>query len=317
MKIGILESKYFSKKAISMLRELGEVTLFKTENNLIDFIEDKDIIYTRLGFHLDNDLINKSRKLKLIVSPTTGLNHINQKACRTKGIKIISLSGNHKLKKIKATPEHTFGLTLSLLRNYKYYYNLKNFDFKNDRLSKQSFELSKNKIGIIGYGRVGKILAKYFKAFGAEISYFDIKDITPLRKFKLSFFKRHKSINNLIKNSNIIILSASFEGKIIFEQEQLNLLKDKYFINTSRGENINEKYLLELIKKDHFKGIAIDNIKDENLNKNSLSEFEFLNQIKSNFIFTPHISGATINSINSTELIVTNKLIKYLKKHGQ
>ena len=92
-------------------------------------------------------------------------------------------------------------------------------------------------------------------------------------------------------------------------------MKNKYLINTSRGELIDEAYLLKKVSGNHFKGVAIDVISNENnLSNNNLKVIEKL-ITKSNFIYTPHISGATLNSLSKVETYITKKLIKkYLDK---
>ena len=86
-------------------------------------------------------------------------------------------------------------------------------------------------------------------------------------------------------------------------------MKDKYFINTSRGENVDEVHLISLVKENYFKGVAIDVIQNEQSSKNNLNKIVELNSSNINFIYTPHISGATIQSINRTESIVTKLLL--------
>ena len=90
-------------------------------------------------------------------------------------------------------------------------------------------------------------------------------------------------------------------------------MKNKFFINTARGELINEQYLITKIEEDHFKGVALDVISNETT-ENRLSEMITLAENR-NFIITPHIGGATYDSINSTEIFIVEKLIKYLTKN--
>ena len=77
---------------------------------------------------------------------------------------------------IRATPEHTFGLTIALLRNYKHIFCKGNISLQ-DREQFKGYEIYKKRIGIIGFGRVGKILSNYFNSFGAEVQSYDIKKI--------------------------------------------------------------------------------------------------------------------------------------------
>lgn len=313
MKIGILETNFFSNDVIVNLENIGKVFQYDQASSLKDFMLDKEIIYTRLKYLFDKDLINMCKSLKYLICPTTGLNHIDVDFCNKKGINIISLKDNEELHLIKATPEHTFGLLLSLLRNYKYFFTKKTFDLVNDRLTYSASEINNRRVGIIGFGRVGKTISKYLNAFGAKISFYDkiIFKSEELKDYK--FCKVFSKIEELIDKNEIIFLTASYtNGKTILNKELLNRMSDKYFINTSRGENIDENHLLHLIEENFFSGVAIDVIQDEQDKNSNFDKFLKLNNSKSNFIYTPHISGATITSLNKTEVIVTKILFKEL-----
>ena len=205
MQIGILEPQGFSKKAISDLESVGRVVHFSS-GSLDEFLADKDILFTRLSFLIDKSFLKNARNLKCICTPTTGLNHIDLNECEKRQIKIISLKGEYEfLSTIRATPEHTFGLVLSLLRNYKNAFISHHNPVWNRDLHK-GHELYENTIGIIGFGRVGKILAKYFEAFGSKVYFYDkVKSIEAVN----NAIKR-ESVENVIKFSNIVILSASY-----------------------------------------------------------------------------------------------------------
>jgi D-3-phosphoglycerate dehydrogenase len=304
MRIGILEPKDFSKKALNSLSKIGRVSLFD-DKFLDDFLYDKEIVFIRLGYIIDKNFLKKAKELKFLCTPTTGLNHINIKECQERNIKIISLKGEVEfLSNIRATPEHTFGLVLSLLRNYKSAFLSRNNN-KWNREKHKGFEVYQNSIGIIGLGRVGRILVKYFKAFGAKIYFYEINNQTigTNKSIKVN------SIDELITKSNIIILSTSYDKKNheFFNKKYIDLLKDKYFINTARGEILDEGYLIQKIEDNHFKGVAIDVIQNEQLKNNRLDKLIELSE-NYNLIITPHIAGATYSSMYKTEEFIVEKL---------
>jgi len=310
MQIGILEKKDFSIEAIKNLKKIGKVSFFNNKN-LDTFLKDKDIIFIRLKYFIGKDFLNLAQKLKVICTPTTGLNHLDLKEIEKRNIKIVSLKGEYKfLSEIRATPEHAFGLTLSLLKNYnKAFLNRNNNDWNRDIL--KGFEIFKKNVGIIGFGRVGKILSKYFLSFGASVYFYDVD-----KKIKeRGGVKSINSLNNLIKKSDIVLLCVNYSEKNdkFFNKKHIDLLKDKYFINISRGELIDENYLLKRIGDDYFKGIALDVIVNENGN-NNLNKFLKLTKNR-NFILTLHIGGATYESMHKTENFITIKLWEYLNNN--
>jgi len=298
MKIGILEPEGFSKKALKILKNIGEVSLYKKDNPIKEFIKDKDIIFIRLRYYISKELLEKS-SVKIVCSPTTGFNHIDLDYLNKEKIKYISLKDEYEfLSNIRATPEHTFGLVLALLRNYKKVF-CNNCSFK-DRDKLKGEEIFGKNIGIIGLGRVGKVLARYFEVFGANVFYNDIKKIDCNYTFL--------SKKDLIKKSDIILLCANYlkENQDMIDKDLLDLMCGKYFINTARGELINENHLLELLKKNHFKGVALDVIKDE------LNSKKFLELKKYGALVTPHIAGATYESMHKTEEFMVKKLKEIL-----
>lgn len=313
MKIGILEPLYFSTKVNESLESIGIVKFYHSGNDLKLFLSDKDIIFVRLGFKINVNFLKHAKSLKYICSPTTGTNHIDLKLIRKKNIKLISLKGEAKfLENIRATPEHSFGLLLALLRKYKTSFLNKN-NVQWDRNKCFGEEIFDNKVGIIGLGRVGSLIAKYSDAFGAKIYFYDIK---PKKKSKKNYVKEN-SIVKLIEKSNIIFLCASYEentSSFILGEEELSLFQDKYLINTSRGELIDEEKLYIKIKENFFKGVAIDVLSNET-GKNNFDKFLKLTNNR-NLIITPHIAGATYNSINRTEKFIFDKLILSLRKNG-
>jgi D-3-phosphoglycerate dehydrogenase len=311
MQIGIIEPQDFSLKALTLLSDLGNVSKFES-GTIEDFLVDKEIVFVRLNYYLDTYILSNANKLKYICTPTTGLNHLDLDYLNKNKIKVISLKGEFDfLSDIRATSEHTFGLILSLLRNYKNAISTTKENFSRDLY--KGDEIFNNSIGIIGFGRIGKLLAKYIEAFNGNCFFYDVDTTTK----EIYGAKRLDSVEELISTCNVITLCASYEliSNKFFNKTYIDLLKNKFFINTSRGELIDEKYLLKKIKEKYFKGIAIDVIQDESKENNNLDEF--LNIDKSiNFIITPHIAGATYTSMKRTEVFITKKIISILKLEG-
>lgn len=308
LKVGILEYDHFSIKAIERLKEYFEVELYRN-GQLQEFIEDKDVLFVRLAYEINDKLLEKAKHIKYLCSPTTGLNHITTK----RKIEIISLKGEQDfLNTIRATPEHTFGIALGLLRNYRYAFR----DDKKKEWNRDLYrgeEIYKNKIGIIGLGRVGRIIADYYRAFGAEVFYYDIIDIENVSREII----RKESVEELIESCNIIHMCASYsdEYKGYFGKYFFDMLENKYFINTARGELLNEDDLLEFIKLEKYKGIGLDVLSGEaekNSNINKIIEAAS----GKNVIITPHISGATFSSMMQTEEFIVEKLIKAIKEQN-
>jgi len=304
MRIGILEPLDFSNDAIKTLKSLGEVMLYKGKN-INRFVENINVLFVRLNYYVGEDLLKHSKNLKYICTPTTGLNHIDLQYTHKHNISVISLKGEVEfLSDIRATSEHTFGLILSLLRNYKQAFISQKNHFDRD-LFKGS-EIYNNTIGIVGYGRIGKLLAKHIKGFDGIVFYYDNDD----KVCPSSGVKRLNNINDLIEKCNIICLCASYSeaNEKLINRDYIDKLKGKFFINTSRGELVDEDYLIDRIKDGFFKGVALDVIMNESKINNNLDSLLSIDK-KLNFILTPHIAGATHTSMKRTEEFIVEKLI--------
>lgn len=307
MKIGIVESDHFSERAIRELADIGTVSFYSDDENLSGFISDKDAIFIRLKYKIDDALIKHAKCLKYICSPTTGLNHID---ISNDEIEIISLKGDYAfLSSIRATPEHVFGLSIALLRNYhSAFLSKENCDWNRDRYRGE--ELYGTNVGIIGLGRIGKILVRYYSAFGATVYYYDTDEQKgDDRAIRVT------SMDALISASDIVILSINYtpENERIITKKELSLLDGKYFINASRGEIIDEHALLEYVQTGNYKGIALDVLADEADGPALLEDLLAIEHQK-NVIITPHIGGATFQSMTRTEERIVEKLREALNR---
>jgi len=303
LKIGILEPDRFSEEVMQQLAKLGPTLPFDGQN-LKEFLSDVNALFVRLGYRIDADFLNNCPNLKFLCSPTTGHNHIDEEELKRRQIKLISLRGEREfLETIRATPEHTFGLIIALLRNYKpAMTHVENGDWDRDQLRGE--ELYGQTVGIIGLGRVGYRMAAYCEAFGAEIVYCDEKSVPAKTEWK-----NLKTIDAVIEASRIVVLCASYKNEMspIIGEYEVNLLEDKYFINTARGELVDELALFNIIENGNIRGVATDVIAAET-RENQLSRWRELAKSNLNVIITPHIAGATINSMARTEGFIADRL---------
>ena len=119
MKVLITESENFSSKAIASLRNHFQVEMANINDSeeLMLKIADFDIIFIRLRFKIDEDIFNKAKKLKYILTATTGLDHVDGEYFESIGGKVISLKGETEfLETVPSTAEHTWALLLSLIK---------------------------------------------------------------------------------------------------------------------------------------------------------------------------------------------------------
>ena len=305
--IGILEPLNFSSKAIKDLGSIGHIDTYDG-GSLDDFLRNKEILFVRLGYQITREFFEKAPNLKYLCSPTTGLNHIDLDAVREFGVTVVSLKGEVDfLNNVRATPEHIFGLTIALLRNYKDAFSKMAIETWNRDLYRGAELYGKN-VGIIGLGRIGRIINEFFKPFGVSIHWYDKKTQS---KIETSGTFKHTEIESLIKSVDIVIISIDLNKKNegLFDKPKINMMENKWVINCSRGEVFDEAYLLKMASKGWFKGLALDVILNETTPKNNRLEWAAVTEDQ-NVIVTPHIGGCTYESMEKTELFIVNKLIR-------
>ena len=311
-KIVIAEPEDFSSVAEKQLREMAVVTKgpFSTEE-LKRVSRGADVLVLRLAHYIDAGFFQDSQ-LKFILTPTTGLNHIDVKAASDKNVEIISLKGKTGfLEQIPSTAEHSWALMLALLRKIPSAHR----DVLNGNWDRDAFKsrnLNALKLGILGFGRVGKQIANYAEAFGMPYRIYDtaaeLKDHP----------KAAKNLGELFTQSDVLSvhIPLNAENTRFLNSENLKQLKKgALIINTSRGEIIDERAVVNALKKGKISGLATDVLTDEidpeKREKSPLLAFARENET---VIITPHIAGATLDSMHITEEFVVGELIKHIKK---
>ena len=287
----------FSKNNIYYLKKKFKCSIGDFSQEKFDRIaHNYEIILLRFTLNLK---FKKNSKIKYIISPTTGLNHIDKKILNSRKIRIFYLNNKNFLKKVNATVEHTIYLILNLIKRR----NIKiKFGFKKNYTNYISNELHNKTVGIVGYGRIGKKVAKICKAFGAKVIFHDKS-------------KKNKTLKELFKLSDIITFHVPLnsETQNFYDLNKLkNIKKNAILINTSRGEIFNEKDLLTITKRKKLK-LGLDVISNENSLNNSKNAF--FKYIKNNLdcFITPHVAGLTKESIELTDNHVISKFFKNLK----
>ena len=249
--------------------------------------------------------------LNFIATPSTGTNHISNEIKNNKKIDILSISLSKKVNLIKASSEYTFALALNLIKKIliadKY---VKKGFWRNIEDKLRSDELFEKKVGIIGFGRIGKNIKKYSNVFGMHPIVYDPN----VKKNNYNSIKNLKKIKN---QCDLIFVCINLNKKNIkfINKKFFSELKCKpFFINTSRGEVVDEKALLAALKHNLIKSAAIDVITGEqklNLLKNDLVKYSL--RFPHKLLITPHIAGLTYQSESKAIEILMELINKKFK----
>lgn len=310
MIILITEPKDYSPKALAIYKSLGKVFYGNKPR------PDADIIVIRLAYKIDKFWLDKMPKLKIIVSPTTGLNHIDLNEVKKRGINVISLKGRTGfLNDIPSTAEETIALMMALVRNIPWAFE----DVKAGRWNRDKWrghQLLNKTLGLLGCGRLGKIVAKYGKAFGMRILGTDPNvDERVLTRQNIEKVPMEK----LFKESDILSIHVTLEPDThnLVSEKYLRMMKPTaYLINTARGEIIDEKALLKALKNKWIAGAALDVMTNErsdssHLKNNPLFRYAMTHN---NLLIVPHLGGATYEAMQITEEFIADLVKKYASK---
>jgi D-3-phosphoglycerate dehydrogenase / 2-oxoglutarate reductase len=310
IRILIAESKGFSPEAAQLLRQVGEVTLADLDRTALEkALPHFDVLWVRLRNHIDARLLGSSARLKMIATPTTGLTHIDLEAAEERGVEILSLRGaTGFLRTIRGTAEHTIGLMLALLRGLPAATAHVAAGGWNRNLF-QGREIYGRTVGIVGYGRLGRIVARYLNAFEARVLVTDRPDWCG----SVDPFVEMVSLPDLLAASDIVSLHVNlcpethgFFGRNCFAA----MRSGAYFLNTARGELVDEEALLEALESGSLAGAALDVLAGEPLVDAAQHPLVQYARRHSNLILTPHIGGCTKESMEKTEIYLAGQLVE-------
>ena len=312
LKILVAESTGFPTEAKAALSRLGEVTLADLDfAQLWKVIPDFDAIWIRLRHRIDAKLLARATRLKTIISPTTGLNHVDVEEAARRGIAVLSLRGETEfLKNVHATAEHTIALMLALMRNIPAATeSVRRGVWDRDQFKGR--ELSGKTVGIIGYGRLGQIVANYLEAFGVRILASDPRFENGTTVKNAQFVPLYQ----LLTQADIVTLHVNFieENRGFFGWDDFRDMKrGAWFVNTSRGELVEEDALLRALEVGRLSGAAVDVLADEQGGDPVASALVQYAKRHDNLLITPHIGGCTFESLAKTETFLAGKVVAAL-----
>ena len=314
MKLIVSEVANFDPRALKRLKSMAEVVTGDFDRrSLLATLTDADILWVRLKHYVDSEIMDAAPNLRIIVTPTTGLNHIDVVEAEKRSITILSLSNDNKfLSDVRATAEYTIALTLALLRHVpRSIDHVLAGNWNRDLFIGN--EIYGKTVGIIGYGRLGRIVADYFGVFGAQVLAFDPhldesefgKEVVPV------------TMRDLLQASTIISLHANVTTTNIgfIDKKVFSAMRNgAYFINTARGELVDHVAFLSALRSGKLAGAAIDVLVDEaNLDLEVNQLLAYARQFD-NLIITPHLGGCTTESLEKVESHMVEKLSNTLAR---
>jgi len=308
MKILITAPEYYDDDAIALFKTIGNVTIKKCNSEeLLKIIPEYTVLAIRVDTKVDKAIIDAGKKLKVIATATTGIDHINSIYAKEKNIEVISLQGANTI----ATAEHSFGMLLSMIRKIPTAHN----SLINGKWNRENFmgtQLFGKKLGIIGFGRIGKEIAKRAQAFGMSILAYD-----PYLTDEI-FAQNNATkmqMDDLFKEADVITLHVFLtdETRGFINKNKFQLMKkNAILINCSRGEVINEKDLVEALETKTIAAACLDVFSQEPLPEKSV--ITAYAKTHNNLLITPHIAGSTFEALHEAGIFIAQKTKEILSK---
>ena len=309
-RIKVLFLENISDKAVQYFKQQGYADVKKvagalSEDELIKVIKDVHILGIRSKTFISKKVLDSAKKLQAIGCFCIGVNQVDLKACKQKGIAVY----NAPYSNTRSVAELVIGASILLIRRILD----KNKAAHNgiwNKEAKGSFELRGKTMGIIGYGNIGTQLSVMAEAMGMRVQFYDIETKLPLGNAQA-----RKSIKEIVSSSDIISLHVpeTNQTKNLINKAVLKQFKSgSILVNYARGEVVDLDALAEAIKEKYIAGAAIDVFPVEP-EKNG-DAFTTPLQGLSNVLLTPHIGGSTEEAQENIGEDVSIKLYQYLER---
>ncbi|MDQ7815689.1 MAG: D-glycerate dehydrogenase [Melioribacteraceae bacterium] len=292
-----------------LLRKKGfDVDVFRknkiiSKRELIRRAKDADGLISLLTNTIDKEVIDNLKLCRIIANVAVGYNNIDVNYAKSKNIFVTNTPGILN----DATADLTLALILSCARRLRegdIYTRGNKFKAWMPQLL-LGMELAGKTVGIIGAGRIGSEVAKRLISFKTKIIYYDR---TVKRDFEKLTGAKKVSLNFLINNSDIVSLHIPLNDKTyhLLNNENLKLMKPtSILVNTSRGEVIEEKSLIDILKKRKIFVAGMDVYENEpDINK-ELFKLD-------NVILLPHIGSATVETRSKMALLAAKNVISVM-----
>ena len=310
-----VEPRAYCEPARRQLQALGELRECEplTRAALLEDVATANVVITRLAHHFDEAVFAAAPDLRALVTATTGLTHVDLDAAQRHGVTVLSLKGETEfLNSVTATAELTWGLLLNVCRRLP----AADRDVADGHWRRDAFkgrELEGKTLGVLGMGRLGRLVAAYGQAFQMRVVANDVKPVEmPVGVEAVSF-------DALLRASDVLSVHVDLNETThaMLDAAAFGRMKvGSILVNTSRGEVVVEDDLIGTLEQGHLAGAGLDVLAgepfadDAALTRNPLWQWGRQHE---QLVITPHIGGATFESMEATEVFMANKLERWLR----
>lgn len=256
-------------------------------------------------------LLSHFPNLKVVITATTGLTHLDLDLLKALDISVISLRDvPNRMLEISSSAEHAWLLVLATWRRFIQFSTDSPFiNLPTVRYKYRFNQISGKTLGIVGMGRIGKQVQKYAEAFGMNTIFYD----PCVTLASNSSVRKCESIMELVAQSEVVLLSASkvSEDVILTRSVLSNFKPGAILVNISRGSLLDEKALIEMVEGGDIAGIGCDVFGFEEAGNSAVTKKRWEQFYKSgnNVVLTPHVGGAAEDAITSVHTFLIEKFV--------
>ena len=271
---------------------------------LLDHIGDYDILVPRLEHEIDLALLDAAPRLAVIATPSTGTDHIAVAEAQRRGIRIVSIKDDREfLDTVQSTAELAWLLILACNRNLRAC--LKQVDDGGwERQAVRGHDLIGRTLGIVGYGRLGRMVSRFAHAFRMNVIAADPQRVS-------DDWVRQMPLAQLLTEADIITLHVHLTDQTrgMIGAEQFSQMKPGVFlVNTSRGDLIDEDAMVEALRSGRLGGAGLDVVCCERQADRAQRPLFGYAAEHDNLIITPHVGGCTLEGQHKATLFFAAKL---------
>lgn len=275
-----------------------------SRQDVLDMIADFDVLVPNFTFYTDKEIMDKGSRLKLISNFGVGYNNIDVDYAKQKGIAVTNIP--HSV--TEPTAEFAFALLLAAGRKVAYY----------DRkirtpegiswglYAEAGVPIYGKKLGIIGMGRIGQAVARRAVASGMSIVYHNRNKLA--KSIEEKYGASYVSLDKLLRECDYISLNAPStpETYRMIGQKELEMMKSTaIFINTARGNMVDESALADALKEKQIWAAGLDVFENEPKILPELLELD-------NVVLAPHAATKTLEARNEMGLEMIRNILGFL-----
>lgn len=276
---------------------------------LLDAVAGADALWVRFAHRIDREVLASGR-LQAVVSPTTGLGHVDLEAAGELGVPVLSLRGEQAfLADVRATAEHTIALLLAVLRRLP----AAAADAAGGSWRREPWqgrEVAGTTVGILGYGRNGRLVARTLQALGARVRACDV-DVAAQAQARDDGVEV-VGLDDLLATSGVLTVHIDLRPSttgLLGRAELDRLPHGAVVVNTARGEVVDEDALCDLVEAGRLGGVAVDVVDGEGTRPWAGRRLQVLAATRDDVLVTPHVGGWTDASVRKTETFLARKLV--------